>query len=728
MTSHTPSTPLFESPRPWVLLIGTALSAALLVGACGGGTSGTSATLKPVGAELAASTSGQLLSYVKSKIKESNAQSIALTGGQVAGGGVTTTSMPTAASSPVGVANPSAFAGTQLQELGVEEDDLVKTDGSMLYALSMPYWSGTATLPAQLQAQQRQADGQLIAAGKLSLDSEVARTGFYLASGAKRLAVMGQMAYAYQVQPAVPNTGGAAPAILPGAPSLIAPIAYKNQVVLDVVSLSTPGSITMANRVRIDGQLVGSRMVGNTLYLVSTWTPDLSKYALPANASPIVVDAQLASLSSAEILPTVQIDSQAAQPLLADTDCYLQAANASARVQITSITAIDMGSASLQRTSRCFVGESLGMYMSPSNVYLSSSRFYTYPTDASAAVFASGMQTDIHKFALLGMQITYKASGTVPGHLGWDREKLPYRMSEYQGDLRVISFTGDRGWTFAAPLPLILPPATQTVTVTGSVTVSTGSGTAVSATPTAALPVSPATLTILRENASQGFDAVGSLPNTRRPAPLGKPGEQVYAVQFVGPRAYVVTFRQTDPLYVLDVSDPADPKASGELAMPGFSDYLYPLGDKLLLGVGKDASNAGQLGGVKVALMDVTDPTRPAVIGSDVLGQRGSYSALDFSRHGINIFQQGTLFRVALPARVNDSPFGSPSYQGLHRYEVDSVAKTMVSKPVVKSLTFAPGNSFAPVYSQFDISADRSVQIGANLYYFSGGAFLASLW
>jgi hypothetical protein len=190
----------------------------------------------------------------------------------------------------------------------------------------------------------------------------------------------------------------------------------------------------------------------------------------------------------------------------------------------------------------------------------------------------------------------------------------------------------------------------------------------------------------------------------------------------------VVTFRQTDPLYVLDVSDPADPKASGELAMPGFSDYLYPLGDKLLLGVGKDASNAGQLGGVKVALMDVTDPTRPEVINSDVLGQRGSYSALDFSRHGINIFQQGTLFRVALPARVNDSPFGSPSYQGLHRYEVDSVAKTMVSKPVVKSLTFAPGNSFAPVYSQFDISADRSVQIGANLYYFSGGAFLASLW
>ncbi|MGA8513664.1 MAG: beta-propeller domain-containing protein, partial [Burkholderiaceae bacterium] len=690
--------------------------------------SGVSAAPKTVGADLAASTSGQLLSYVKSKIKESNAQSLTLAVPQAGGVGVSTTSTPTTAAAPASAANPSAFAGTQLQELGVEEDDLVKTDGNMLYALSLPYWSGTATVPAQLQAHQRQADGQLVAAGKLSLDKEVTRSGFYLASGAKRLAVMGQTATTYQMQPALPITGGPTPAILPGAPgaAFIAPIAFKNQMVLDVVSLSTPGSITMSNRVRIDGQLVGSRMVGNILYLVSTWAPDLSRYAMPANASPSVVDAQLASLSSAEILPTLQIDNQAAQPLLADTDCYLQATNASARVQITSITALDIGSASLQRTSRCFVGESLGMYMSTSNVYLSSSRFYTYPTDASAAVFASGMQTDIHKFALQGQQITYKASGTVPGHLGWDREKLPYRMSEYQGDLRVLSFTGDRGWTFPAPLPWILP-ATQPGSASATVTVTTGSGTAISATPTVALPVSPATLTILRENASQGFDTIGSLPNTRRPAPLGKPGEQVYAVQFVGPRAYVVTFRQTDPLYVLDVSDPADPKALGELAMPGFSDYLYPLGDKLLLGVGKDASNAGQVGGVKVALMDVTDPTQPAVISFDVIGKRGSYSALDFSRHGINIFQQGALFRIALPARVSESPFSSPTYQGLHCYEVDSAAKTMVGKPTLKSIDFTASNLFAPTPAQFDIASDRSVQIGANLYYFSGGAFLTSI-
>jgi uncharacterized secreted protein with C-terminal beta-propeller domain len=722
MTPHMPNANPMNNAKTRMLLACTALIAALGVAACGGGSAGSgNPAPPPADAVLTASASGQLLAYVKGKIKESNA--VAGSGTGALGGGLRGATSPVAAVAPVADAN--AFAGTRLQEVGVEEDDLVKTDGSMLYALAPSHWSGTLTLAAQVQAQQRQADGQLLAAGELSLGSDITRTGFYLASSAKRLAVIGQTAqtaFKNLVDPAVANTGVVGPAT-----SMVPVGHFNNQIALDLVSLSTPGTLTLANRVRIDGQMVGSRMVGNTLYVVSNWTPNLSKYAFPVGTSPGQIEAQLANLSSAEILPMVQIDNQAAQPLLLDTDCYVQATNASAWVQITSITAFDLGSANLQRASRCFVGESLGMYMSPNNVYLSSSRFYTYPADASAAVFASGMQTDIHKFALQGMQITYKASGSVPGHLGWDKEKLPSRLSEHQGDLRVLSFTGDRGWNFAAPLPLVLP-APPTGTGTGSVLVSTASGTAVSATPTIALPVSPATLTILRENTNTGFDTVGSLPNARRPAPLGKPGEQVYAVQFVGPRAYVVTFRQTDPLYVLDVSDPADPKTLGELAMPGFSDYLYPLGDKLLLGVGKDANHAGQLGGVKVALMDVTDPTLPAVVSSDVIGHRGSYSALDFSRHGMNIFQQGALYRIALPARVNDSPFGSPIYQGLHRYEVDSTAKTMVNKPVVKSLTFAPGNSFAPVSSQFEIGGDRSVQIGANLYYFSGGAFLASLW
>jgi Beta propeller domain len=261
----------------------------------------------------------------------------------------------------------------------------------------------------------------------------------------------------------------------------------------------------------------------------------------------------------------------------------------------------------------------------------------------------------------------------------------------------------------------------------------------VSATPTpiTTAPASPATLTILREVSGKGLQVVGSLPNAQRPAALGHPGEQVYAVQFVGPRAYVVTFRQTDPLYVLDVANPVDPKAVGELSMPGFSDYLYPLGDKLLLGVGKDATDAGFLGGVKVALMDVSDPSKPSLLNSAVIGKRGSSSTLDYTSHGINVFQQGNVYRIAVPVRVHETVSGQvvgpqtfyqPTYQGLQRFEVDITAKTLVSKAPVNSIVYSPTNPYPQTYGLFDIAQDRSVQVESMVYYFSGGRFVTAGW
>ena len=98
------------------------------------------------------------------------------------------------------------------------------------------------------------------------------------------------------------------------------------------------------------------------------------------------------------------------------------------------------------------------------------------------------------------------------------------------------------------------------------------------------------------------------------------PGERVYAVRFMGPRLYVVTFRQVDPLFVIDVSVPAAPVLLGELKIPGYSDYLHPLNATHLIGIGKDATEEGRVRGLVVmadepleafpdipALSDVTD-------------------------------------------------------------------------------------------------------------------------
>lgn len=88
-------------------------------------------------------------------------------------------------------------------------------------------------------------------------------------------------------------------------------------------------------------------------------------------------------------------------------------------------------------------------------------------------------------------------------------------------------------------------------------------------------------------------------------------GELIKSVRFVGNMAYVVTFRQTDPLFVIDLSNPEKPTVKGELKIPGFSEYLHPITENLLVGVGKDGTMTGTNGDCKVSLFDVSNPYEP---------------------------------------------------------------------------------------------------------------------
>ena len=88
-------------------------------------------------------------------------------------------------------------------------------------------------------------------------------------------------------------------------------------------------------------------------------------------------------------------------------------------------------------------------------------------------------------------------------------------------------------------------------------------------------------------------------------------GETIESVRFVGDMAYVVTFRQTDPLFVIDLSDHENPTVKGELKIPGFSEYLHPIADGFLVGVGQDGTESGTNGDCKVSLFDVTNPYEP---------------------------------------------------------------------------------------------------------------------
>ena len=175
-------------------------------------------------------------------------------------------------------------------------------------------------------------------------------------------------------------------------------------------------------------------------------------------------------------------------------------------------------------------------------------------------------RTTVHAFEVDGPRTTYAASGDVPGTVA-DQ----WSLDEHDGRLRVVTSLGDP-WR---------PRDSEVVVL-----------------------------------ARRG----GRLVPVGRLGGLGL-GEQLTAVRWFGDLAVVVTFRRTDPLHTVDLSDPAHPRLAGRLHLPGYSSYLHPAGAGLLVGVGHDATASGADLGAQAATFDVTDPAAPRRLGTLPLGQ-----------------------------------------------------------------------------------------------------------
>jgi uncharacterized secreted protein with C-terminal beta-propeller domain len=150
-------------------------------------------------------------------------------------------------------------------------------------------------------------------------------------------------------------------------------------------------------------------------------------------------------------------------------------------------------------------------------------------------------------------------------------------------------------------------------------------------------------VTILKQDGSV-------LRQVGRVGEIGK-GERIYAVRFLGDVGYVVTFRQVDPLYTVGLSDPEHPKVLGSLDLLGYSAYLHPVGDGLLLGVGQAANEQGRTQGTQVSLFDVSDPAKPSRLSNKLVGS-GSSSDVEFDPHAFLWWDPLKL--AVLPVQVYD--------------------------------------------------------------------------
>jgi hypothetical protein len=168
------------------------------------------------------------------------------------------------------------------------------------------------------------------------------------------------------------------------------------------------------------------------------------------------------------------------------------------------------------------------------------------------------------------------------------------------------------------------------------------------------------------------------------------PGESIYATRFFEDTGYLVTFRQIDPLFAIDLSDPENPEVLGELELPGFSEYIHMLGEDHLLTVGRAGDADGTLGGVALRVFDVSDPTQP-VLRDELIPNGADWTPASYDHRAFTFRESDGL--LVLPF-ASQSTVGSTNYSYLQIFDVDTNGiqpAQRISHPVMVSAPPGPG-------------------------------------
>lgn len=444
----------------------------------------------------------------------------------------------------------------------------------------------------------------------------------------------------------------------------------------------------------IEGSLVSSRRIGNQLYLVSRYTsyvPDLVLY--PYTDEQVAAnEALLEEVELQALLPRIRINGEV-QALATEQNCYVPESTLAGNPTLLTVTAINLENPDDFKVS-CIAAYAATVYVSSENVYVVSSS-----SQVSDIVWmwdnrseSSSVSSTIHRFELSSNGPIYRGEGAVKGEIGWDKQ---FRLSEYDGHLRVVtSAWGDYlglGDNFKNDF-------------THSVH------------------------TLVIEN--EGLRSLATLPNESHPERIGKPGESLYSARFFKDKAYLVTFRRTDPFYVIDLSEAVSPVVLGELQMPGYSSYLQPIGDDLILGVGRDANEDGRVLGVKVGLFDVSVPSEPRLLNEYIVGEAGSSSAAEHDHKAITLLQsdQGSQWRLTLPVSVSEEQSYHWSYDGLLLFNITTADHPDEASLSRQGLMMSAEADQQNYYSRSWSYHRGSVLNADTVHYFDGSSLWSANW
>ena len=457
------------------------------------------------------------------------------------------------------------YSNTNVQEAGVDEPDIVKSDGKRILAL---------------------AGGKLHAVDARSV---VPRLMGSLALGEgydHQLLIRGDRALvAWQESPQFGPEPVRAASSVPG---------YWNPVtVLAEVDIGDPAAMRVVRTLKVDGSFLSARLTGGTARVVisaaprALTLPPVADRPRAAGGSPAAERRRRALRRIANWIPRYVLKNRrtrrtTTRPLVG---CRaVRRASEFSGLDMLTVLTIDLDTGLAPIDSDALMTAADTVYASTDGLYVATQRWLSSFDQAEDESVPAGMTTSIHRFDVSSQDRTaYRASGEVPGFL-----LSQFSLSEYRGVLRVASTDQPSWWGWDQG------------------------------------EESQSFVTTLEERS-------GNLEQIGQVGELGR-GEQIYAVRFIGDTGYVVTFRQTDPLYTLDLSEPQRPKVLGELKILGYSAYLHPAGRDLLIGVGQDATEAGRQLGSQISLFDVSDLRYPVRLARRTIAADSS-SEVEYDHH-----------------------------------------------------------------------------------------------
>ncbi len=406
---------------------------------------------------------------------------------------------------------------------------------------------------------------------------------------------------------------------LKGDKAVALSISYQDSVPLTtvtVLNISDRASPVLEATVELEGSLKSSRLIGSKLHLILGFSPTLPPYRDEMSIPNAEFD---------DLIPDVSITIHAGpfrwqfERNLVEWDEFYRPSDPDG-FGVVAVVTLDVDSLFTPI-------QSAGVMADASTVYASTKALYLTDGETDPDTGLNRSTTEIYKFDLGGDGAVLVGTGAIPGRL-----LNRFSLGEHEGYLRAATTNGH---------------------------VFRGGGDAIN-----------------------GVYILG--PEDGRLAVVGKlegiaPGEQIHSARFIGDRGFLVTFKKIDPLFTLDLSDPTSPRVVGELKVPGYSEYIHPLGENHLLTIGKDAVDAGDFAwfqGVQLSIFDVTDFGAPQRVDAEVIGDRGTGSEALGDPHAFNYFEPAQMLAVPMMiaegAGKEPSSFGSPTFKGLCLFRVDA--------------------------------------------------------